>query len=898
MGFFLTLGVFLGLTLLFTFILFRFNRIGLSEKKQFQDQISILSRQNLDLEESLSSMRHQKEEIVQQLKRAETSFSERLEKMEKYQSLVEETEEFLFEMNHEGQFTYANPTILNRLGYNEEEILEIKFHDLASPEQLPDIVQFYARQYHQKQSDSYGEWKAINRFGESVWIGLRVHMTFSPVGKLDSVKGIARDLSVQKAFEDRDKADNGFFQMVFKNFENPIFVFRLKQGVPFADASLFWTNEPALSLMDLNWFEVRGISMSAISNELVQLVENAIVQSKSDQKWQTLKRPGSTFQIIASQGEEWLWVCLNDISKNEEVLQSKSARLEMVEKIIDNLPIDVAAFSLDQRYLYVNTSAIRDAELRSWIIGKTDEEYVKFRNKNLRKALYRSSKFHEVLEENKPLIFDDFLLKKDFELGIIMRQLSPISDHMGKPEMILAAGSNVTQKYLAIEPYLESLDSFRFSARLQDIVDGQSGGIEKLQKDQILLRPFGESRIEIFGGIQKDEQFFKYPSSLPSFSKRLVQRMANWPNLNLVLDLSPQEPELCFFPRALIELSFEYINQIESQVPVRVFLRRQIQNSECLGLEIQFDGSSLSSSSQSQLVHRIQNLRAVWEKDGFSSSQNEPVWTFSCKAFLGENVEAKKIGSYASILKGKKFLLGPLEEKDAKWAALEIQTHGGDVESFAFKGLLEEERINSIHLILWVNPQRPDFGLMDGEALRKSKLKILWLGGEEGEKINSDIEDLVIIRPLPKTGHALLQEIWIHARPIQESAKIKVEHDVSPINFDKLMEITQGDKVFMQSLFRSYFSSMIECKVMFKENLASRNADGLKFLLHKIRATINTFNIMDLEIFLQETIRMVESKKEITDKKKTSMLDQVEVMCNSVERQIREFARSRNINIS
>ncbi|HRH33790.1 MAG TPA: PAS domain S-box protein [Catalimonadaceae bacterium] len=897
MGFFLTLSVFFGLTLLFTFILFRLNRIGLSEKKQFQDQIARLSRQKLDLEESISGLQNEKDEAVRQFKKAETQFSVRLEKMEKYQSLVEETEEFLFEMNHDGRFTYANPIMLNRLGYNEEEILEIRFHDLSSPEQLPEVIQFYARQYHQKQSDSYGEWKAINRFGESVWIGLRVHMTFNQEGKIASVKGIARDLSVQKAFENRDRADNGFFQMIFKNFDCPVFVFRMKEDTPFGDATLFWTNEPALSLMDLNWFEVKGINMAAISEELVHLVENTFFQTGKIQKWQTKKKPGSTFQVIASKGEEWLWICLNDITEERRALQLKTEKLETVQKILDNLPVDVAAFTPDQRYIYVNPSAIRDEELRKWIIGKTDEEYVKYRNKNLRKALYRSSKFHEVLDQNKPLIFDDFLLKKDHELGIIMRQLSAVADESGNTEMVIATGANVTQKYLAIEPFLEKLDSYRFSARINLARSHQAGPESEGDNIQIRLKQIDREPTEIFGGIQKEDRFFLYPSSLAAFSKRLLQRIQDWVNLDVIVDLNQSDSQLFFFPRALVELSITYLNSFQGKVPIRVAFRRDFQEMDQVGFEMRFDLSALSVSEQSQVQPKLEHLMKIWSQEGFESIQSDWVWVFKCNGPVNETIESRKVGSTVPILKGKMIFVGPPESKDAQWVALEAQTHGADVEVFDPRQEWGEEAVKIPHLFVWVGKSAPFLASTDPQFLRKSNLKILWLGSDNDQKDFPNFEELIVALPLPKTGHLLLQELWIHAKPIQESDASSEIQVVNPINFDKLLEITQGDKVFMRNLFQSYFLSMIECKSMFKENLNNRNADGLKFLLHKIRATINTFNITDLEIFLLDTIRLVESKKEISDKKKQSALAQVDLMCNSVERQIREFARAQNISI-
>ncbi len=51
------------------------------------------------------------------------------------------------------------------------------------------------------------------------------------------------------------------------------------------------------------------------------------------------------------------------------------------ERILNNIPADVAVFDSEHRYLFVNPVSIKDAALREWLIGKNDEDYCKYRNR-------------------------------------------------------------------------------------------------------------------------------------------------------------------------------------------------------------------------------------------------------------------------------------------------------------------------------------------------------------------------------------------------------------------------------------------------------------------------------------------------------------------------------------
>ncbi|MFM7726270.1 MAG: PAS domain-containing protein, partial [Flavobacteriales bacterium] len=98
-------------------------------------------------------------------------------------------------------------------------------------------------------------------------------------------------------------------------------------------------------------------------------------------------------------------VCLNmkDITESRDDLQQLEAQKTFYETILDNIPADIAIFDDQHRYLYVNPQGIKDKNLRTWMIGKTDYDYCKFRGIGTAIADERRGLFQTVLKQKKEM---------------------------------------------------------------------------------------------------------------------------------------------------------------------------------------------------------------------------------------------------------------------------------------------------------------------------------------------------------------------------------------------------------------------------------------------------------------------------------------------------------------
>jgi len=116
------------------------------------------------------------------------------------------------------------------------------------------------------------------------------------------------------------------------------------------------------------------------------------------------------------------------------------------ENILNNLPIDIAVFSSDHRYLYVNPTAIRDKELRTYIIGRDDFEYAKFRNRSTDIAERRRFKFLEAKTHRKSVGWEDTLTDAKGTNSTHLRRMFPVFDGSGELLMMIGLGMDITER--------------------------------------------------------------------------------------------------------------------------------------------------------------------------------------------------------------------------------------------------------------------------------------------------------------------------------------------------------------------------------------------------------------------------------------------------------------------
>jgi PAS domain S-box-containing protein len=122
---------------------------------------------------------------------------------------------------------------------------------------------------------------------------------------------------------------------------------------------------------------------------------------------------------------------------------------QFYEFILNNLPADLAVFSPDHKYLFINPAGIKNNEIRNFMIGKDDFDYCQLKGIDTKLAVERRSKFNELIREKKFIEWEDVKILENGAQQNILRKIGPIYDEHGDLKMVIGYGIEITERKIA-----------------------------------------------------------------------------------------------------------------------------------------------------------------------------------------------------------------------------------------------------------------------------------------------------------------------------------------------------------------------------------------------------------------------------------------------------------------
>ncbi len=153
------------------------------------------------------------------------------------------------------------------------------------------------------------------------------------------------------------------------------------------------------------------------------------------------------------------FVDITEQKKAEETIRNTK---DFYESIINNINADIAVFDNNNKYIFLNKSAIKNDELRQWKIGKDNFEYCRKQGKDIRIAEQRTEKIREAFASNQQVEFVEELTDQAGNKIWLLRILKPFTIG-NKQRYLVGCGLNITQlkktenELLEKENYLQTL---------------------------------------------------------------------------------------------------------------------------------------------------------------------------------------------------------------------------------------------------------------------------------------------------------------------------------------------------------------------------------------------------------------------------------------------------------
>lgn len=241
--------------------------------------------------------------------------------------------------------------------------------------------------------------------------------------------------------------------------ENPSPVLRFSSSLV-----LIYSNEAANEFMLHDFFISETIGDEELQKVLSECVNNNINQSVH-----YLSRNGRYYSISVRflSDTNYVNVYASDITSFTLELQKKEDKTfqlnqeiekqrEFYEFILNNIPSDIAVFSPDHKYVFINPQGIKDTELRKFMIGKDDFDYCELKGISNDLAIRRRKFFNEILESKTFATWEDDMLDKDGNRSVVLRRIGPIFDEHGKLRLVIGYGVDISDRKLTEEKLVES----------------------------------------------------------------------------------------------------------------------------------------------------------------------------------------------------------------------------------------------------------------------------------------------------------------------------------------------------------------------------------------------------------------------------------------------------------
>ena len=126
--------------------------------------------------------------------------------------------------------------------------------------------------------------------------------------------------------------------------------------------------------------------------------------------------------------------------------QESGSVLDFLRLVLDHVPVQIAVFDVVGRYLYLNTQAIRSAEMRDWLTGKTDFDYCRHRNIPMSLAEKRTEAIKQCVSEKRVVSFEEFFSTAQGSHRYVTRFISPALNAEGSVVYVLGTGIDITER--------------------------------------------------------------------------------------------------------------------------------------------------------------------------------------------------------------------------------------------------------------------------------------------------------------------------------------------------------------------------------------------------------------------------------------------------------------------
>ena len=400
------------------------------------------------------------------------------ESEEKYRQIVENASDIIYKVNIRGKFSFVNEVAVRVTGYSKKELLSKSFTSIIRKDYQTKTLDFYKKQIQEKIRSTYFEFPILTKNGEERWIGQSVQVPLNSVNK-NEITALANDITERKKSQIDLTVALSRLSSLITNLNTGILLENSKREIVLVNEIFCKTfNIP------LEPKQMLGIDCSGAAEQSKHLFENSekfvkdienLLEKKEKVIGQELRmKNGKIYErdfipIITDEeylGHLWQYKDVTDARNYEAKIHEQKV---FYETILNSIPADLVVFSKNHEYLFINPTSVKDPVTRSWLIGKTDYDYFKHNNKDLKIAQERSDSFQDAIKQKHSIEFHEKLINKSGQPEYHLRIMNPIYDENNELKFVIGYGINVTNIKLAEQALQKAKDIAEQSVKSKEL---------------------------------------------------------------------------------------------------------------------------------------------------------------------------------------------------------------------------------------------------------------------------------------------------------------------------------------------------------------------------------------------------------------------------------------------
>jgi len=225
---------------------------------------------------------------------------------ERYRTILQEIEEGYYEVDLQGNFTFANDAACRQLGYSREELIGLNYKAYVPKEDVKNVYRTWNKVFRTGESVKSFPFATIKKDGTQIYLENSISPIKNKEGKIIGFRSISRDITERKQFE--QKLSEMATHDSLTGLPNRVLLSdRLMVGTALARRN---GHRLAVLMLDLDKFkEVNDASGHSVGDELLKAVGQRLtgIMRRSD----TVSRiGGDEFVLVLPQISQ-----INDLSK-------------------------------------------------------------------------------------------------------------------------------------------------------------------------------------------------------------------------------------------------------------------------------------------------------------------------------------------------------------------------------------------------------------------------------------------------------------------------------------------------------------------------------------------------------------------------------------------------------